>query len=86
MNDIKILKSIQRRTRKMEKDLEGKTYEEQLRSHWFVQPRTEEAKGRPDGSYSSSQGVDGHGTGCPWQREWTQAAGVQGAFEYHFQT
>lgn len=54
-------------TKKMEKDAEGKTYKEQLRSHWFVQPRAEEAKGRPDGSYSCSKEADRHGTGCPGQ-------------------
>ena len=42
----------------MEKDLEDNAYEGQLRS-WCAKPRAEQAEGRPHGSYSSSQGVEG---------------------------
>ncbi|KAJ7398546.1 hypothetical protein BTVI_124090 [Pitangus sulphuratus] len=48
--DIQILESVQRRAIKMVKDLEGKPYEEQLRSHGLF--NLEETEGRPHCSYN----------------------------------
>ena len=52
--DIKLLDSVQGRAMKM-----GKGLEKWLRFPWFVQHSAEEAKGRPGGSCSSSQGAEG---------------------------
>ena len=56
--DVKLLERVQRRATKMEKGLEGKGCEGRLEVPGFVQPRTEQAEGRPRGSCSSSQGAE----------------------------
>ena len=55
---INLLQSIQRRPTKMLKGLEGKMYEEHLRSFGLLS-QSREAEGKLHGGCSSSQGAEG---------------------------